>query len=190
MQLHSRARVTSQTLEGLLKVTHHKLCKCSRFSTFSSLVSITHPSICLPVFVYQLVSTFIVCFSSQCTYSKKVTSLWGRLLGFAHLLFNHATKNFLMLRSNYTTEVYLVMHELFLSKIRQKCNCLVNFCTTNLPTMHAYVHAHCCLLFNAVCETWSCDWLLHIKKMLIVRWSWKEHNKVGFPCSVLFYSFF
>ena len=45
MQLHSRARVTSGALEGLLKVTRHKLCESSRFSTLSSLVSITHPGI-------------------------------------------------------------------------------------------------------------------------------------------------
>ena len=29
--------------------------------------------------------------SSSCAYSKKVTLLRGRLLGFAHLLFNHET---------------------------------------------------------------------------------------------------
>ena len=37
----------SKALEGLLKITHDKLCECSRFSTLSSLVRITHLSICL-----------------------------------------------------------------------------------------------------------------------------------------------
>ena len=147
--------MTSQALKGLLKVTCHKLCKCSRFSTLSSLVSITPFSICLSA----IVMTIILRFSSQCVYSKKVTSLWGRLLEFAHLLFNCATKNFLMLRSNYTTEVYLVLHELFVSKMGLKCNCLqlVDFCTTNLLTTCAYTHAHCCLLFKAGCETRPCN---------------------------------
>ena len=47
MQLHSRVRVTTKALEGLQKVTRHKLCECSRSSTLSNLVSITHLSICL-----------------------------------------------------------------------------------------------------------------------------------------------
>ena len=59
--------------------------------------------------------------SSQCAYSEKVTSLWGRLLGFVHLLFYHAAKNFLILRSNYITEVCLVLHESFVSKTWPKC---------------------------------------------------------------------
>ena len=33
--------------EGLLKVTRNKMCECLRFSILSSLVSITHLSICL-----------------------------------------------------------------------------------------------------------------------------------------------
>ena len=51
--------------------------------------------------------------------------LWGPLLGFAHLLFNRTTKNFLILRSNYTTEVCLVLHESFVRKTGPKCNCLL-----------------------------------------------------------------
>ena len=140
--------MTSRALEGLLKVTRHKLCECSRFSTLLNLVSITHPSI-----FYRLVPTFIVRFSSQCTYSKKVTPLWGRLLGFVHLLFNCAAKNFLILRSNYAMEVCLVLHESFVSKMGPKCNCLVDFCTTCLLTTCAYTYAHCCLSFKAGCET-------------------------------------
>ena len=57
-------------------------------------------------------------------------------------LINHATKSFLILRNNYTTKVCLVLHELFVSKMRPKGNSLVDFCTTSLPTMHAYTHAH------------------------------------------------
>ena len=47
MQLHSQAQVSSKALKRLVKVTNHKLYECSRFSTLSSLVSITHVSICL-----------------------------------------------------------------------------------------------------------------------------------------------
>ena len=96
--------------------------------------------------VTYVVTTFIVRFSSQCAYSKKVTSLWGHLLGLAHLLFNCTTKNFLILGSNYTTEVCLVVHESFLSEKGPKCNCVVDFCTASLPIMQAYTNAHCCLL--------------------------------------------
>ena len=49
MQLHRRARVTINALKGLLKVTHNKLCECSRFSALLSNDSITHLSICLSV---------------------------------------------------------------------------------------------------------------------------------------------
>ena len=116
MQLYSRARVSSKALEGLLKVTRYKLCKCSRF-----LAKLTS------VFIYQLITTFIMCLSDQCAYSKKVKPLRGHLLGFAHLLFNCATKNFLILRSNYTAEVFLMLHEWFVSKTGPKCNCLIDF---------------------------------------------------------------
>ena len=36
---------------------------------------------------------FIVHFSSQCANSKKVTPLWGCLVGIAHLLFHCPNKN-------------------------------------------------------------------------------------------------
>ena len=132
-------------------VTRYKLCECSKFSTLSSLVSITYLS------VYWLVTTFIVRFGSQCTYSKKVMPLWGHLLGFVHWLFNCATKNFFILRSNYTTEVCLMLHEPFVSKAGLKCNCLVDFFTTTLPTTRACTSAHCCLLLKAGHETRPCD---------------------------------
>ena len=84
--------------------------------------------------------------------------LWDRLLGLiAHLLFNQATKNFLILRNNYTMEVCLVLHESFVSKTGTKCNCLVDFFTTSLPPCVHYMHAHCCLLFKARRETQPCD---------------------------------
>ena len=83
MQLHSQVRMSSKALEGLMKVTCYKLCECSRFSTLCRVLLAQLTS----VIVYQLVTTFIVPFSSQCTYSKKVTPLRGCLLGFAHLLF-------------------------------------------------------------------------------------------------------
>ena len=76
-------------------------------------------------------------------------------LGFVHLLFNRTAKDFL--RSDYTTEVCLVLRESFVSKMGPKCNCLIDFCTTSLPTTHAYTHAPCCLLFKARCETRPCD---------------------------------
>ena len=97
--------------------------------------------------------TFIVHFSSQCAYSKKVMPLWGRLLGFADLLFNCTTKNFLILRSNYIVEDCLELHELSVIKMGPKCNYLVDFLITSLPNMRAYAHAYCCLLFKAGCET-------------------------------------
>ena len=52
-----------------------------------SLVSIIHLSICLSASY-----NFMVHFSSQNALILKVTLLRGRLLGFAHLLFNRATK--------------------------------------------------------------------------------------------------
>ena len=57
------------------------------------------------------------------TPAKKVTPLWGSLPGFVQLLLNRATKYFLILRSIYTTEVCLVLHESFVSKMRPKYNC-------------------------------------------------------------------
>ena len=146
--------MSSKELKGLLKVTHYKFCECLRFSTLSSLVSITHLSICLSA-SYDF--KFIVHFSSQYAYSKKITPLWSRLLGFAHMLFNHATKNFLILRSNYTTKVCLVLFELFVSKTGPKFNCFIHVFTTSLLIMRAYTHAHCYLLSKAGRETRPCD---------------------------------
>ena len=58
-------------------------------------------------------------------------------------IFNRTTENFIILRSNYTMEVYPVLHESLVSKMGPKCKCLVDFCTTSLPTMHEYMHVHC-----------------------------------------------
>ena len=75
-----------------------------------------------------------------------------------YLLFNRATKTFLyILRSNYTMEVYLMLHESFVSKMGLKCNCLVDFFTTSLPTTRVCTHVHCCLLLKAGCEIQPCD---------------------------------
>ena len=147
IQLHSQARVSSKALKGLLKVTHHKLCECLRFST-PSLVNIR---ICLSA------SYNLSCALVANALHHMVTPLWGCLLGFTYLLFNCAAKNFLVLRSNYTMEVCPVLHELFISKTGPKLNCLVDFFTTSLPTTHAYTHAHCCLLFKVGRETRPCD---------------------------------
>ena len=57
-------------------------------------------------------------------------------------------KNFLIQRSNYTMEVYLVLYELFVSKMGLKRNCLIDFFTTSLPTTHVNMHAHCCSLLK------------------------------------------
>ena len=62
-------------------------------------------------------------------------------MGFAYLLFNHLTKNFLIQRSNYTTKACLVLYESFISKIMLKCSCLVDFFATNLSIMYVYACA-------------------------------------------------
>ena len=35
-----------------------------------------------------------------------------------------------------------MLYELFVSKTRQKCNCLADFFTTSLLTTRVYTHAH------------------------------------------------
>ena len=57
-------------------------------------------------------------------------------------------KNFLILRSNCTTKVCLVLYESFASKAGSKFNCLINFFITSLPITCAYTHAHCCSLLK------------------------------------------
>ena len=66
-----------------------------------------------------------------------------------------------------------------------KCDCLVDFFATSLPTMHAYTHAHHCSL----CKTGKklIDRSVCIEKMLIVCSNQMKCSKVGFLCSVLCY---
>ena len=46
-------------------------------------------------------------------------------------------------KSSYTTEVFLVLYELLVSKTGPKCNCLVDLFVTSLLNTCAYTHAHC-----------------------------------------------
>ena len=96
-------------------------------------------------FANRQVENFIVCFSSQCAYYKKVTPLWGCLLT---LVISSRNKNFLIQRSNCTIKVCLVLYESFVSKTGLKFICLIDFFSTSLLTTYACTHAHCCSLFK------------------------------------------
>ena len=83
--------------------------------------------------------------------------LFTRICGL--VILSHSI-NFLKQRSNYTTEVCLVLYESFVSKMGPKCNCLVDFFATSLLKMHADTGLYACALSFFVkigCETRPCD---------------------------------
>ena len=66
------------------------------------------------------------------------------------LVISSRNENFLVQRSNCSTEVCLVLNELFVSKTGSNCNCVVDFFATSLLNTHA-----CALSFlvKTGCET-------------------------------------
>ena len=102
---------------------------------------------CTLEFVYWQVKTFIAHFSSQCTYYKR-SCHYELLIRIYTLVMSSHNKNFLIQRSNYITEVCLVLYELLVSKTGLPCNCFVDFSAINLLTTRAYIHAHCCFLLK------------------------------------------
>ena len=76
---------------------------------------------------------------------QKDYAIVGAFTRICALSFQLYNKNFPIERSNYTIEVSLVLHELFVSNTVSKCGHLADFVATSLPTTHEYMymHAHC-----------------------------------------------